>query len=309
MRYTAFAPLLLLAACGTDSADSNEPAFKIQSEDIVVMPSEEKTQCFYFHTPNTKAIAVNRWVSEMTPGSHHMIFFVGGPEHADGTTLDDECGLKPANVFNQPSWVFASQTPQAESVLPADDGVGNPIAQVIPPNTVAALQMHYLNNTNAPVTANVKLEAYALPETTAYTRTEAYVTYNFDIAIPPRAKDFPVSASCDAPSGKFWTISTHAHKQAISTDVKDGDAMMFHSTDWEHPGRRVWDAPPHYAVQSGKVSWTCTYDNIGTNKEITIEDGASAQTNEMCMAVGYSFPASGPMICLATKDGCSCPIR
>ena len=41
-------------------------------------PAHEVTYCYYFHTPNTAPVAINKWVSDMTPGSHHMIFFTGG---------------------------------------------------------------------------------------------------------------------------------------------------------------------------------------------------------------------------------------
>lgn len=297
MRFSTSACLLLMAACGTSSSDDG-PAIKVQSSDVTVMPGEETTKCFYFHTTNTKPIAVNRWVSDMTPGSHHMILFVGGPEHADGLAEDD-CSFNFAKGLSQPSWVFASQTAHSEQLLPVDDGAGKPLAQVIQPNSVAAFQMHYLNSTDVPLTAHNDLEAYALPETTEFTQTAPYVTYNFDISIGPGAIGTTATATCPAPSGKFWQMSTHAHKQAVATEVKDGDTMLFQSTDWEHPGRALWDSTPFYTSQSGKISWTCTYNNTGTNKDNTVVQGQSAATNEMCMAVGYYFPATGTQICPA----------
>jgi hypothetical protein len=42
------------------------------------------------------------------------------------------------------------------------------------------------------------------------------------------------------------------------------------------------------------LTWTCTYDNTGSNKGMTVVAGPSALTNEMCMATGYFFPATGP---------------
>ncbi len=100
-------------------------------------------------------------------------------------------------------------------------------------------------------------------------------------------------------------MSTHAHKQAIKTDVNDGATNIFHSDDWEHPGAQIWNAMPFYSF-ANKVTWTCTYNNTGDNAAQTIKAGPSAQTNEMCMATGYWFPATGPMACVVFSGQCYC---
>lgn len=299
MRFSTSACLLLMAACGTSTpSGTDSKAFSVQSEDVMILPGQEVTYCYYFHTPNTTPIAVDRWVSDMTSGSHHMIFFTGGPDHADGIDMNNDCGLNLSNgVAGLQSWVFASQSEHAEQDLPADDGTGKPLAQVIQPNTQGAFQMHYLNAGPTPLTAHVGLEAYALPDKVEYTPTAPYVTYNFDITIQPHALGTTASASCPAPPGKIWQMTTHAHKQAIDTQVKDGTRVMFESTDWQHPERALWDTAPFYTSQSGNVSWTCTYNNTGDNADKVVSQGPSAAINEMCMAVGYFFPATTTKMC------------
>jgi hypothetical protein len=92
-------------------------------------------------------------------------------------------------------------------------------------------------------------------------------------------------------------MSMHTHKQAVRIAVKDGMPMtgttVFESTDWEHPGAKRWDGPFHTFV-SGKLTYECQYTNPSNR---AIEDGDSAQTDEMCMASGYFFPATQPMFC------------
>jgi len=317
MRYSILASFLVIAACqkspttggddttGPDAAVLDNAAFTVQSTDVTLTAGQEVTYCYYFHTPNTAAIAVNKWVSDMTPGSHHMIFFTGGPAHADGLDMSNSCGIG-ASTTNVSQWVFASQTPHTEELLPPDDGAGKPLAQLIQPNTLGAFQMHYLNATDGPLTVHVKLSAYALAAGAAYTQTDAYITYNQNISIAPGAMNFPVTATCNAPPGKFWLMSTHAHKQAVKTEVLDGSTSLFSSTEWEHPGAKEWDASPFYTMSTGKVTWTCTYTNTGDNAANTITAGTSAQTNEMCMATGYYFPSTGPKICLNVAQGCFC---
>jgi len=47
-------------------------------------------------------------------------------------------------------------------------------------------------------------------------------------------------------------------------------------------------APAFYAFTSGKLTYQCEYLNPNTYE---IKTGDSAATDEMCMAVGYYFPA------------------
>jgi len=131
-------------------------------------------------------------------------------------------------------------------------------------------------------------------------------TFNADISIPPHATDFVVSATCDLADKKFWKISTHAHMQAIETTVKDGAETLFTSDNWEHPGHQLWSAPTFYRFQQPQITWQCTYNNTGANADNTIVAGQSARTNEMCMAVGYQFPAVGPRGCIMSGGKCRC---
>ena len=82
-----------------------------------------------------------------------------------------------------------------------------------------------------------------------------------------------------------------------TTDVKDGTATVFTSTDWEHPGAAMWTASPFYVFSTSKLTYECTYNNTGPNANTTVVSGPSAVTNEMCMATGYYFPATKPLLC------------
>jgi hypothetical protein len=282
---------------GGGGGATGTPAFEITSSDLMITSGQEATYCYYFHTPNTQTLAINKWVSTMTPGSHHMIMFLspGGSQPPDGT-IDQNCGGLGGGggASNVPVWTYATQTEQQEEDLPADDGSGKPLAQNIAPNSAGYFQMHYLNATPNTLTVHVDLKAYALPAGASYTETEAYVTYNDDIKIPPNATNFMVTASCPLPAGKFWMMSTHSHKQSIATTVSDGSNMIFSSTDWQHPGQTDWNAPSFYTFTSPMLTWQCTYNNTGSNSSMTVVSGPSAQTNEMCMATGYYFPATAP---------------
>jgi hypothetical protein len=312
MRSSAFVFASLLIACGgTEGGDDDappitedEPAFTIVSSDITVMPGEEFTKCFYFTTPNTDKVVVHKWVSDMTPGSHHMIMFrtLTGDQPADGTV--DDCSGSTAVP------IYGTQIPHEEIEFPDDDGFGKPLAQELF-QTRGYFQMHYFNPGDEPLLAKVTVSAYALiPELAKnvgnYTKTDLVATYNNDIAIPPNAMNLTISATCPAIDGNIWQMSTHSHKQSMTTRVSEGGTMIFESADWEHPGDRRWSAPDFHRFETGQMTWECTYTNLGDNASRTIRAGQSAATDEMCMMTGYYFPATGPKGCVMDSGDCTC---
>ncbi|MBA3501421.1 MAG: hypothetical protein M4D80_10535 [Myxococcota bacterium] len=281
-----------------DGGDIPQPkrGFQIVTPDITIKSGEEVTYCYYFRTPNTEAMAIKKWESVMTPGSHHLIMFTTGTQDKmpPGTVSASGCGAFGGGL-NVPNWTYSAQTPTASMSLPVDDGAGKPLAIDIPPNTAGYVQMHYYNPTDNPIQAHVTINAEALDAGVAFTKTAAYVTYNGQISIPAGATNDVEMQSCNTPAGaKFWLMSTHAHKQAIKTEILDGTDQVFMSTDWEHPGAATWMSNPFRTFASGKVTFRCTYNNP-TNRVIT--DGDSAATDEMCMASGYYFPATKALIC------------
>jgi hypothetical protein len=280
-----------------DAGNIDPPArgFQIVSPDIDIAAHQEITYCYYFRTPNTETLAINKWVSKMTPGSHHLIMFTTTTDKMPpGTISTSGCGFG-GGTQNVPSWTYSAQTPDATMNLPTDDGAGKPLAVEIPANSAGFVQMHYFNPGDDPIKAHITINAEALPAATAFTKTAAYVTYNNSINIPAGATNDVEMQQCNVPAGaKFWLMSTHAHKQAIKTEVLDGSTMAFMSTNWEHPGAETWMTNPFFEFASGKVTYRCTYNNP-TNRTIT--SGDSAATDEMCMASGYYFPATKAMIC------------
>ncbi len=326
--------LILAAACGKSTTgpmgddgqpDSNmmgsggTPAFEIVSKDAVLQPGDQITYCYHTHTPNTSEVLVNKWVSDISPGSHHAIMFQlpQGDTTPDGTLDTSECGGLVGG--SAPVWTYATQTEHQEMDLPADDGTGKPLAQKIAPNTAVVFQLHYLNATDNVLMAHIDLKAYGLPAGAAFTETDAYVTYQYNISVGPGAVGTTVTGSCPLPAGvKFWTVSTHSHKQSVETKVMDGSSMVFDSTMWEHPGAVTWMTPStFYTFSNSKLTWSCTYNNNApppycdqggpqgtcSNADTTVQQGPSAVTNEMCMATGYFFPATGPKFGVALGSG------
>ena len=315
MRKLALVLLIAAAACGKNpstggddtmnpdangntGSDAGTPAFEVKSTDILLPAGQEFTKCFYFHTGNTAPAAINKWISDMTPGSHHLILFLnpGGSQPADGT-IDDQCSIQ-GTGGGIAAWTYAAATPHYELDMPADDGAGKPLAQLIPAGTAGFVQMHYLNATDKDEMVHVDVKAYAV-DTADYTQTDAYITYTYGFQVPPGTST--ITGDCPTPAGKkFWQVSSHTHKQGTEVKINDGSSMIYDSTDWEHPMVKLWDANPFYAFSSNTISWACSYNNPGTT---IIHEGQSAATNEMCMATGYYFPATGPLFKVQVYNG------
>ena len=314
MRTLALAFVTVLAAaCGVDpagdddgmgsgsgsgSGSGEQPAFRVTSKDVVLNPGQEITYCYYFHTPNTEQVVIKKWVSDMTPGSHHMIMYFGGASQpADGTLDPNGCSFG-----GIPTWIYAAQTPHGELEMPQDDGAGKPLGMLVPPNQAAYFEMHYLNQGDTPLTVHVDLEAYAYAKDVTYTPTAAYITYNGEINIGVGAMNYTETETCGVPAGvQFWTVSTHSHKQSIKTSIMDGSSMVFFSEGpdaWEHPGAQSWMTSPFYTFSTGRLTYSCTYNNP-TGR--AIEDGQSAATDEMCMATGYIFPMTTAKFCYTNQ--------
>lgn len=319
MRSSLALVLMLAAAtaCGTDPAiggddtggddgtgsgsnvDPGDPppparGFQLKSPEITINPGQEITYCWYFKVPTTEAYTIKKWSSHMTDGSHHMImFFTNSLSQPEGTVSSTNCGLTQGT--NIATWIYAAQNIDAELALPSDDGAGKPLGMDVKAGQVGFIQMHYLNTKDEPIIAHVTVNAEAYEADVQATKTFAYITFAGDIKIDPNQQGAKVTHNCAlAANQKVWLMSTHAHKQAVHTEVRNGAEVVFQSDDWEHPGAKAWMATPFYSFSSGTLTYECKYNNPTGN---TIKTGDSAATDEMCMATGYVFPATKPTIC------------
>lgn len=274
-----------------DGEDLPAPAqgFQIITPIIELAPGQEATYCYYTRMPISQTVGVKQWESQMTPGSHHMILYFTSTEvQPEGTLTAQNCGS------GRGIWAYSAQQPKVTFAMPA--GIGMAVEASQP----AFIQMHYLNSTDKTLPVRVTLNAstYAADET--YTPAAAFVTYSSNISVPPGTPATPGEATaggiCSVPANaRFFTMSTHAHKQAVRTQILDGAEILFDSRDWEHPGARIFADEPFYSFATGGLNYRCEYRNRTSR---VIQDGDSAVTDEMCMAIGYFFPASRPLFCL-----------
>lgn len=257
------------------------------------MPGEETFKCYFTSLPVDDTVAVTKFESTLAPGSHHMILFISdAPLHPDGTFGDCDAEFGGMSVLtNLPLPLYLTQDAQSSVEMPP--GVAMPLKRRQP----MMFQMHYLNATSQPLTASVKMRATWT--TGDFERAGPFASYSTQIAVPPHGTQ-TVSGHCAVPdSSQFFRMTTHAHKHMTDAQVarwnqQPGD-MILENTDWEHPKTEAYDAPYLTLAPGEEIYYQCTYRNDG---DTVIHDGQSAATNEMCMAIGYYFPASRTTVCI-----------
>jgi hypothetical protein len=260
-----------------------------------VAPNQEIFPNFCVTVPDD--IQVGGFQSWMSEGSsHHFILYKGGTAPSDGS-----CTLG-ANT-----WIYASSTP------------GQVITENMPPNvglqiasgTQLILNMHFINP--GTTTLYPKIKVNLLFAKNVEYQAGTMVSFNAQIDVPAATAAGPgtqtVNGTCTAPTGaKFFTMSTHTHKHATAAWVDyvhngvsqeivhtgtdstyPADQEVGSGLDWEHPGVGLWVTPNFLTVSSGdSFTYHCSYSNTGSTA-VTV--GETAASNEMCMAVGYYFPA------------------
>jgi hypothetical protein len=284
------AVLLALAACSDEPDAAPGETITIDTPSFMLQPGEEKFYCYYTTLPNAQPTGVHQVSSSMPPGSHHMILLkTRTAQAADGTFA--ECtnfGMGNGGLADIPAWLYAAQDPESGITMP--EGVGIAVAAHQP----VVVNMHYINQTDQPLTANVHVALDTFAAKREYIEAHTFITFNTEIDVPAGAMG-SAGGSCTVPDdAQFIMMSTHSHKYTTSARVTDGGAMVLETRDWAHATMTQWDAP-YYSFASGKLDYRCDYTNT-TNQPL--QTGESAISSEMCMAVGVFFPATGDTFCL-----------
>jgi len=267
------------------SADGFQVVLK--SGAVTIQPSSEAYYCYYKTIPGNAAIDVGAFQSWMSKGaSHHFITYQATTASAADGTLQQCPGVAG-------KWVYATSVSGQIIELKMPDGVGLNMSA----GTQLILNMHFANTSSKPLSPVVKLNV--LYAKNVQYQAGTMVSFNAGIRVPAAGPTGPgtqtVSGRCTAPVGsKFFAITSHTHKHATVTDVNfvnGGQTQnVVHTTDWESPDVGLFYAPDFLQVKSTSDSFTysCSYVNM-TNQTVLV--GETAATNEMCMAIGYYFPA------------------
>jgi hypothetical protein len=292
-------------------------ANNVNAAKMIVTPGSEIFLCYAVTLPGDAEFDVGAFQSWMSPGSsHHFIVYQQTGQSVAAATPQPSGTIQNCQV-GAGNWVYATSTPGAvvSSTLP--DGVGLPF----PAGQQLVLNMHFINPGSTTLYPKVKLNI--LRAKNVVYKAGALVSFNTSINVPAATAAGPgtqtVGGTCTVTAGsKVFSMSTHTHKHATAAVVSfvsggvtqeivhtgttsdyPAEQLTGTGTDWEHPGVSLWKGPGFLAVQAGDTfTYSCSFTNTATTP-VTV--GETAASNEMCMAVGYYFPA-GTVSCQDTAS-------
>jgi hypothetical protein len=233
-----------------------------------VAPGAEVYKCQNFANPFGADVDVQRFESDMTPGSHHLIlFYLDGAQNGP---LTDCSGLEFAST------PYVSQSAHDELTYPQG------AAALFPASKGLRLQAHYLNTGTTTVHATVSA-TLTLPADPASIVHQVKILFvpQINIVVPPKST-VPVTGSFSLPADiTMLSAASHMHKHGTNFIATAGDRTLFQTTQWESPNTALFPTP--IALSKGQnITFTCTFVNDG---DTTLTFGESAQTNEMCIFI------------------------
>lgn len=305
-----------LVACGNETTGDDGPAdaptisgekYELKWGPVTVQPSQENTQCVVLKLPNTAAIKVHQLHNILGPGSHHLIVYRDDMSTAERTTPFD---CQPfTGALNPSGSVFPMMiTQKADDLLTLPDKV----AYTLKAGQFIRIEMHYINSTDNPITAQATTEFYAVPD--AEIQHEANILFigtpDIDIAagatVTVNQFFTPSRAQLDLTGAKFFAITGHTHQYGTDMQVGLGASNGGPFTSVYAPKPFVWSEPetrvhnPEFTVPSdGGFDFKCVYHNTSAQR---VQFGESAN-QEMCFFWAYYYPSHGARVCAHTSRG------
>lgn len=272
-----------------------ERGFYIETPQITAAPGEANTYCYFVRTPNTGATGIRRWSSTIRPGMHHLIVYATYDTSWQPQEVQPPETLTQGSCFGTGTGrMYAAHDPSATLALPDDDGGGMPLAFDLQPGQPIAIEMYVLNATDGPLATSAVVQADTLADGAPFTKTASYQTVNVSISIPPHSSATVTKTCAVPPSVKFWWLSTRTHHFATLSTISDGATLLVSNVDWEHPEATV-PAPPGYTFSASGLTYSCSYTNATSS---TVNFGGSETSDELCVGIGFFFPAAHPAICV-----------
>jgi len=271
------------------------PGFVIATN-IQIAANQALSLCYYFRTASAGTIGIGRFSTRLGPAVHNIVVYttvdsttkLPADRQPPGTLSSTNCGQGPSNNTIARR-IYSAHHAVEQLRMPDDDGVAQPLALELPADAAGFIDMYLTNGSDEPVDTYVELTANGRADAQPYTNTATYTTYNNSISIPPLGTATATQACAVPDPAKFWWFSTETHRRATSATLRKGASTILVSANWESPAIATFAAPSFYQFGAGeKLTYECAYSN---DRAATTTAGDSYETNEVCIGVGYYFPA------------------
>jgi hypothetical protein len=259
---------------------------------FVVAAGAEVFKCQKFANPFGGAVDLLQMHGVMSVGSHHFFLFNLDSTSASlyTTTLED-C---PGQGIEFHPFPFLSQQ-QDWTVQYPTAADGSPMGYPVAATNSLMINVHYLNATANPITANVTITLKAAKPGVVKTHVGTLFLNNTTLTVPVTPMTAPMAESMTwagdpslAANYSIFSSWSHMHKWSIDFKASTNGNVFYDETNWDTP-QLVFHDPVIPMTSSQSITWSCNYYN-DTGSTLTFGD--SAIKNVMCIYLGQYFPAN-----------------
>jgi hypothetical protein len=291
--------LTVLFACSSGSSQgSGTPSGDLQTGigPIPVAAGQEETVCIVKPLGNTEDVLLTGFDMTLAPGSHHLIVY-----QTDAAEVDTPYPCSPFTGV-----LVGDDVPLAiANELHVDFSFPQGVGMAVPANTMIKIEAHYINASADAIQGHGAATLHTLPMSAAgaYQQTSFLIMGTLNIDIPPNASvsTGPIFQAADE-GLHMIEVSTHQHrlgtgiKAWASADQGDLSHPIANDPDWSNP---AWSALSPQIDFNGKngLTYQCDWTNT-TDQTVTFGESA---LDEMCLVLGYYYPAKGVYACIDGK--------
>lgn len=283
---------LVLVGCHAKSAPVVEAAAEVGP--LAIAPGEELTKCVVVRLDNPAPGFVRRIRAELGARSHHFSLY---------KSVDTQERLEPFDcrgfdsVLEGDRPLFIAQQERAELAFPRDEQ-GAPVGFALDARQMLRLELHYLNTTAKPDTAEGRFTLDLVPPSADMVPADIAFWGTVGIHIPPHAAWKTEVKFVGAPPA-YHTFALTTHQHHLGTRMRVWHASgpsdvagppLVDSRVWSDPELRIFDPPIGYGPGDPTgLAYQCEWQNT-TAGEVVYGEGFN---DEMCFVWHYYFPGMG----------------
>jgi hypothetical protein len=250
-------------------------------------PGQEREMCRYLKLETSERLWVRRFELSATAGLHHTNVLAVKTAVADG---EEPCFGFPDDLMTnaltaQPRQLFGSSSQVSQQVIELPEGV----AVRLEPGQQLMFNYHYINLGTAALSPEVRLNLYAVPESSVRHPATAWILANTDIHIPPR-QGATLTTECRFPF-EVQLVSLAPHMHSLGSRLRAewlggprSGELLFETTRWDDPSAAIFDPLLLFPVGQG-IKFTCEWSANTREHEITFGE---RYEDEMCIVFGYA---------------------
>ena len=291
LRPLAASVALTLAACTSSTPGGSGGAVQRYDLQFTTAAGQETHWCQYARMPqgDGKDVVVTGydWSWE---NMHHWALYRTTANLPANVSFDQpfDCFQPGGMAYAAPASLVLGGGAQGDLTFPEGTGFG------FAPGEVVIFQAHTLNTTAAPLVAKIDVGVHTADPATVTNRLALIQFYDPYIVVPAHT-EARAAMRCRVPSDiTVVQATTHQHTRGIGVQVfldpaagAPATTPLVASTDWQHPNTV---AGPLQLPAGAHVRTHCNY--LGDDHDVI--QGQDKTDNEMCMFVGYYYPALPP---------------